>query len=390
MRAPRVRRWLFVSCATGAVLLFAATSAMAGQSQQPFQRFMDQRSVWQAAPMAWSRAHVASAADVPYGSPNVTLQTGGRAVRIGGVTYQYGTTLSKDLSPGFHPAELEFGLFRGVIDPPRLAIQEHDYAFAPSTGLGFRFDRTTFAATLHTGLRIAPSSANIAFTPVHRFSAPCTLADGSAGAIHFVDGRLRGIGFKLVSGTSPFFGTVTRAPIRAELIYDPGCTESGSGPDPGGPDPFANRCDGREAVIAQIGDTTFITASIYGGGHTLMAADQTPVFSPTRFVDHFILADAPGATLPAPTYTAHGATARIRTAGNSFASGAGTFTSTTAPGISGVQHCRANGGSHAYRQYTYTGTIVSPAAAPLLVRFDTGAVAIRRAPGTLVILKYTS
>jgi hypothetical protein len=121
-----------------------------------------------------------------------------------------------------------------------------------------------------------------------------------------------------------------------------------------------------------------------------MAIDQTPVFTPTRFVDHFTLADAPGTSLPAPTFTAHGATARIRTVGNPFASGAATFTSTSAPHIGRVQHCRANGGSHTYRTYTYAGALTSPAGTPLVARLDTGALAIRHAPGTLVILKYTS
>jgi hypothetical protein len=369
-------------------MLIAATSAMAGGSQPTFKRFVDQRTAWPTEPAVWARSHAASAADESYGgTPNVTLETGGRRVRIGGVTYQYSAMLTKDLSPGFHPAALVFDLFRGEFVPPRPALQDHEYGFAPSTGLGFRFNRTTFAATLHTADRISPSSANIAFTPTHRFSIPCTLANGTKGALHFVDGSLRGTGFRLASGTSPFFGTLVRAPVRAELIYDPGCTETDSGPGPG---PVASSCDGREAVTAQIGDTTFVASSIYGGGHTLFAVDRTPVLSFTQIVDHLILADAPGATLPVPTYDSHGATARIRTAGTQFLSGAGTFTSTTAPRIGRVQHCRANGKSHAFQQYTYTGVLTSPAGTPLVARFDTGALAIGRAPGSLYILKYTS
>jgi len=315
--------------------------------------------------------------------PEASLTTDPVKVTIGSVVYTMSIAVGQDLStPGSEP-QLDINLDRQAAGT-QIADQNHDYFFTPASGLTFTYDTTAGAkATVKATTAIAPSALSITYTAKTTDASPCKLQDGSKGDQIFSSGTLKVSTFSFVSGTSPVFGTVTTKPKTASFFYDPGCKAGGG--------KLVLLCGGAEDVEAggPAAAQEWSFANDYGDSKAFEAVFQSSSL-PTEAIQDSILAQVRGADLPAPTTSATGATATVKTTGNPFESGTGTFTSTKAPKVSTGSCKDSSDTKHTYRLSTYAGRLAS--SSPLLTaNYDTGPLTLS-APITakLYVVNYTS
>jgi hypothetical protein len=377
----RARRWLAAAGAMLVVSGFAAASATAA-SPDPY-------------PLV-SRL-TALGIHVPAGMPgapqpngqinftNASLVVDPILIRIKGVQYVLNMSVQREGGPGSPPPFIDVNLNR--LTNAQLDGQDHDYLLTPSSGVSFTFDQPTMATARIKTTGIAPSVIDLTYAAsAKQTKYPCTLASGAKSFEQISSGKLSFSSFKFVSGTDPFFGTITKRPLTATLYYDPGCRTSivaGSNRLPG--------CSGTETLIAAspTGATQWVAQNDYGDGFAFQAA-LAAASTPDRETTHIVQSVIPGTDMPPPEALPTGASATVRTTGNQFMRGTATFTSTHAPRVTtGLRCVDPFGQRHAYSREVYRGQL-TPDSNPFAAAFDTGKVPLTPSRAKMVLLVYTS
>jgi hypothetical protein len=312
---------------------------------------------------------------------------------INGVTYQMSMGAFGQQNAFGQPPQMEVSLDRLMTAHGRpIAEQDHVYGYS-ATGIQLSATSDLAKAHLDTGSAFAPTAVNTTFTQIAKTRYPCTLIGGGHGAAIQAEGTMSSQTFKIATGTSPFFGTITTGPKAATAFSDPGCGSFGGG---GGQIIFGNSqelqtCSGRETISAGslFGNTAWATTMGFEGGKALVIAAKA-TSSQTESVNHLAAALQAGSTLPPASHSRKGATAKITTTGNPMFSGRATFFSHHAPRISAIQRCVWEHHVYRFRGYRYGGGLKPLAASPLTARFDTGDLAFHGRAATLVVRKYLS
>lgn len=305
-----------------------------------------------------------------------TLSSAPTTVTIGGIAYKMELDVNTLTGAGTFPPSVDVTLIRGSVDHTQI----HDYGFQTTKSITFSVNQKTMGATVNTGTLIDPSVIATVFKATKVTTKTCSLGGGLTGTYRSATGTLTTSAFKVATGTTPFFGTITTKPTTATLTIDPGCTGSG-----GGGGGSALPCPSSE-MLQPSGTaplkTVWIAGTVPGTSDVFVGALNDPasltaVEQPLHAVEELL----PATDLPAPTTSATGATARLLTAGSQFLTGSATFTSTKAPRVT-TGSCTLSGKKYTYTTRGFTGTLKagSPALAAL---FDTGHVTLTSMPAEL-------
>ena len=300
-------------------------------------------------------------------------------IRIQGVAYRMTVTVTNP--HGRFSAPTVDVLLERIARHP-FSVQQHDYTlFAGHDALRMT-GKTLLRATVDTGTDAAPSTLRMTFQATAPETAtPCTLTDGTPGLLRQRTGTLSVQAFRFVSGTRPFFATITTPPSTATLAADPGCRPRGFNPNP---------CPGTE-TISTVNAPYWIAERVYGTSKVYeLVLDVSPRNpAPGSQTLRFLNAALPQGVLPPPNSGAAGATARWLTTGHPYMSGSATFTSTTAPQAHRTQVCTHEGVTHRYNLRRFHG-LLRPDASPLTALFDTGALTLPPRRATLDLVSYLS
>jgi hypothetical protein len=244
-------------------------------------------------------------------------------------------------------------------------FQLHDYWWLRTAS--FSVNRGTMTARLNGGA-ISPSAISMRFRPTHVSSHSCTLQGGGTGAYRKAIGLLSVSAFRVVTNTSPVFGAITVRPRKAELLLDPGCRSNVVHENPH-PCPRPEVIDAPGLARSEWGVST-------NAADTKTLIDALSPSTTTTKLQHMHLIEdtVPLADLPAPTFSANGATARFLAHGSLFSTGVGVFTSTRAPRVSSGS-CTMHGVAHTYTTSEYRG-VLSPGVPRLIALFDTGHIGL--------------
>jgi len=324
-----------------------------------------------------------AATPASYDPPFATFSTDPVDVTINSVVYQMTVNVNQDLSaPGNQP-ELDVDFDRQGTGK-LFGDQNHDYAFAPASGISFTYDATNGkTAALKATAAIAPSAVSITYMSTSNTVAPCKLQNGTTGDQVFSNGTVKVSQFSLVSGTSPFFGTVTTKPKTGSFFYDPGCK--------GGGGKLVPICPGAEDI--EVGNASSAArlsfANDYGDSDAFEGAFESST-SGSETIQHTVISGVKGTDLPAPTTGATSATATVKTTRDPFMTGTATFTSSKAPKKTRGSCKDESNTRHTYTQSTYTGKMAS--GSPILsANFDTDPFQLSApAAAKLYVVKYTS
>jgi hypothetical protein len=309
---------------------------------------------------------------------------------VNGVTYQLSMDASTTTDQFGSPPSLEIGLGRLTTASGRItALQEHVYGFS-STSMTMTADQALASLHLDTNASFTPTEVDTTFTPVATNSSRCTLFTGGQGTVTRAVGSLASTTFRVSTGTSPFFGTITTAPQSASAIADPGCISGGIFAGSSSPShTFYFPCTGRETIATglQFGSTSW-GAEVGFEGQNAYLFTSTGTTSVTETVAHFGVGLESASDMPAPEHSAGGASATLGTAGNPLFSGAAVFVSRHAPTVSAVRTCSY--GRHLYHFIAtrYVGGMSPATASPLAALFDTGTFDYHGQTATLIIRRY--
>jgi hypothetical protein len=294
---------------------------------------------------------------------------------------QFGT--APELSVGFDRTS------RGVSGRIN-GVQEHVYGFS-STDMVMTADQGLTGLHIDTRRSFRPTRVTMNLVPDEVRSASCRLFFGGNGTQSVAEGTLDASVFRIHTGTWPYFGTVTAAPQTGVAIADPGCISGGVGGVAFGRTVrrYYEPCQGRESVVAGslFGDTSWEAEVGYGGARAFLGA-QTASSTTTKLVEHFAVALQPAAGMPRPERSAHGAVAKIGTAGNPMFGGSATFVSHRRPAVSRVRVCAVGRHLRHFVSTRYRGRLSPDDGAPLTALFDTGGFALERGAASLVIRSY--
>ncbi len=289
------------------------------------------------------------------------------------------------------PPQMEVGLSRVVRSKGRpTAEQDHVYGYSAS---GMTLTANSGLTRLHlaTGNLFSPTAVDTRFTQFSQASYPCRLIGGGHGTAIQANGALSSHTFRIATGTTPFFGTITQAPQTAVAFSDPGCSFIGGGGGQiifGGPQPLQT-CQGRETIQAGslFGSSAWDMAVGFEGGKALVLATHGSS-SQTESVDHIAVSLQRGSALQRAAVSTGGAMARINTTGNPMFGGQAVFFSHHPPRVSTVQACVWERHVHHYRGYRYGGGMSPVASQPLTALFDTGSLPFHGRAATLTVRKY--
>jgi hypothetical protein len=352
-----------------AVIVCATLCAAAAGTARASTRLLPALSAISARPQLHMASGITPAAGVATVEPaSVQLATYGVPIRRGNTTnWLY---LDTYMFQGDTSASLDAFLGRGT----NSHNQFHDYWWLrPAT---LTYNPRTMAARMNAGA-ISPSSIAMRFAPTHVYSHTCTLVGGGTGTYHRAIGRLRISSFRLVTNTSPVFGTIATPPRKAELLVDPGCRSSVVGFN-------AHPCPAAEAIDAPGLARSEWIASTNAAGTRALIWSLSPSTTLTKEQHSHLTEDrVPATDLPPPTLSATGATATILTSGSVFSRGEGIFTSARAPRLV-TGSCTRSGVHHTYAASVYRG-VLSPGITPLVALFDTGHIGL--APNTAAYLE---
>jgi hypothetical protein len=377
-----------------AVAVMGGSAAGAQASVAPRVRAMRAAKVLYARTLpARLRAHVPSAAGVPLSAgTDLLLFTDPVRMQVHGLNYRMSMFADTIVDQFGSVPELSVGLdrtSRGVSGRIN-GVQEHVYGFS-SSDMVMTADQGLTGLHIHTGRSFLPTRVNMNLVPGEVQSASCRLFSGGTGTQSVAEGSLDTKTFRIHTGTSPYFGTVTSAPQTGVAIADPGCISGGVGGVAFGRTVrrYHEPCQGRESVVAgsPYGDTSWEAEVGRRGARAYLAA-QTASSTTTNLVEHFAVALQSAAGMPRPERSAHGAVARIGADGNPMFGGSATFVSHRRPAVSKVRVCAV--GRHLRRFVTtrYRGTLSPDDGAPLTALFDTGGFALERGAALLVIRSY--
>jgi hypothetical protein len=332
------------------------------------------------------QALLAPRSSTPTVAATLTLYTAPVTVTVNGTSYKMTVTATKTLGSFAGPPIVDVLLQRSVSTSTGPAEQDHDYTFSPSSGFTFTANTTTLAtAALDSGSSINPSAITMTYAAsIAQDHTRCTLANGNTGYVRQTPGTVSVSAFSVVSGTAPFFGTITTQPQTASLVYDPGCAFQLGQP------PKVPPCGGRESIqsiglITSSSFEAFVADVGFGGTHaTQIAVDGTITNSS---VTHAVFAVTSSADLPPAAHWATGAGATWNTTGNPFMSGQDHFTSHTAPIIRTDKACTYERHTYHFDSWRYGGTLTQ-ITSPLTALFDTGGLSITGKTATLTVRRF--
>ena len=310
-------------------------------------------------PHIWTSEHPATTAITTTAPATEQLSTFGRPIKVRHSTYWLDLDVFT-VGPGSSP-QLDIYLLRGR--PGHFEL--HDYWWLRSAS--FLVNRGTMTARLNGGM-ISPSAISMRFSPTHVRSHSCALEGGGTGIYREAIGRLSVSAFRVVTNTSPVFGTITVRPRKAELLVDPGCKVNVTHQNP-------RPCPRTEVINAPgLARSEWGVDTNAADTKTLISA-VSPSTTLTKLQHTHITAETlPLADLPAPTLAGNGATATFLTRGSLFTTGVGVFTSTAAPRVTSGS-CTLRGVAHTFTTSEYRG-VLSPGVAPLIALFDTGHIGL--------------
>ena len=310
-------------------------------------------------------------------------------VTVDGVSYRMSLDVENLPAALDLPPELAVDLDRVTSAAGRLTgEQDHVYAYAPIGGLRFSADAGLTSARVRTGTSMAPSAVHLRFQTVGTVEqTPCALVGGGRGTFQVASGTLSATTFAIATGTTPFFGTIATVPPTATVVHDPGCATF-TGAAARRP-VFHPQCAGRETIQQSTLTSVWLGDLGFGGGRvTEVGLTESNPFGPAG-VSHLAVGVGRGANMPAPVRTPGGGVrADVLTAGVPFMGGRARFTSTGKVRVSSVHTCTWERHTHHFTTTRYQGRLTS-AAAPLSMRFDTGATVVTPAAATLVVNRYT-
>jgi hypothetical protein len=377
----RARRWLAAAGALVVVFGFAAASASA-DSSNPYPLVSRLTALGISVPAGMPGA------PAPNGQINFTtaqLVVDPILIKVDGVQYVLNMSVTRQGGPGSPAPYLDVNLNR--LTNAQLDSQDHDYFLTPASGISFTFDQPTMGSAKIKTTGVASIAMDLAYKASGKQTKfPCTLASGGKSFEQVSSGRLSFSSFKFVSGSSPFFGTITKRPVTATLYYDPGCrvvVVGASSRLPG--------CQGTETLLAadSTGATQWVAQNDYDDGFGFQAA-LAATATPSRETTHITESVIPGTAMPPPKASSSGATAILRTTGNAFMTGTATFTSKRAPGVkTGLRCVDLFGQRHSFTRKVYHGRLVANAP-PLTAAFDTGGVPLTPSKSKMIFLVYTS
>jgi hypothetical protein len=308
-------------------------------------------------------------------------------VTVDGISYQMSVSAAELPAAFDQPPQLAVELDRtksagGMI----VGEQDHVYGYAPIGGMSVTANAGLTRATVKTGSSISPSAVDMHFHatgPVEQ--TPCSLVGGGHGVFQIASGKLTATTFKVATGTSPFFGTITTAPATATVVHDPGCSNfflSAVRPV------FRQQCPGRASLV-EGNLTSFWDDELgFGGGRVVeFGVTESNPFGPAG-VDHLAAGIGPGADMPRPVRTGDGIRARVLTEGVPFMGGGAVFSSVRKPHVSPGHTCSYERHTYHYTTTRYGGSLTA-AASPLSMMFDTGAEAVVPTRATLYLRAFS-
>ncbi len=303
---------------------------------------------------------------------------------IGGIRYEmHLSAFAFSGNPPFADIDLQRSL--PLVGRPT-AFQLHDYSLSPQSGATFTFARGTLAtAALDMGSSIAPDTLAATFTASGPATqTPAGWSPAATASVRSAAGTLAYSAFGIDTSTTAVLRHADRraAPRR------------GSPPTPaatalGAPAPNPRPCPGRESLDAATPTTEWSFDKAYGqplvGEDAFIGSD--PDSPSVTSAAHLISAETSKYTLPRPTHSLHGATARAFTEGDPFMTGTAMFTSTRAPVITRRHSCIAAGRTRHFNTYRYAGQL-APGATPMTAEFDTAPLALTPLSATLTLHIY--
>lgn len=313
-------------------------------------------------------------------------------VTVNGVTYRM--TLSVQNLPAAldQPPELAVELDRTTSAGSRLTgEQAHVYGYAPIGGLDFHANAGLTRARVTTGTSISPSAVDMRFHVSGTVEqTPCTLLGGGRGTFQAATGTLSAQTFRIATGTTPFFGTITTVPATATIVHDPGCSVFASAAKVRPTRPvFHFPCAGRETIQHSSLTSLWTSERGFGGGRvTELGLVESNPFGPDG-VGHLAVGIGRGADMPAPVRTRGGGIrATISAAGVPFMGGRAVFASTGKAHVSPGHTCVWERHIYRYTVTRYAGRMTA-VGSPLQVLFDTGAEPVAPARATLYLRAFS-
>jgi hypothetical protein len=305
-------------------------------------------------------------------------------VTVNGVTYHLYLSVFTAPAAFDQPPQLDVQLDRTTAGGGMITgEQDHLYGYAPLSGLTLTANSGLTRAHLQTGTSIAPSAIDMRFQVSGSvMQTPCTLLAGGRGTFQVATGTLSASSFTVATGTTPFFGNITTAPTTATVVHDPGCSSFVQASSV-----FRFPCTGPTMQHSSL--TTFWVSQLgFGRGRLVQVGDvSSNPFGPNG-TEHFAIGLGSGADMPLPTHTGgDGITVPVRTKGVPFMGGSAVFRATAKPRLSPGHACIWERHVRHYTNVRYQGTLV-PAASPLGVRFDTGALTLGEVHATLWVPRY--
>lgn len=335
----------------------------------------------------------ASSTSVPPGTA-LFMDTDPMPLAIGSVVYRMEMSAFTQTDTFGVPPTFEVSLARLSANGGQITgEQEHAYAYS-ATGMGMTATQGLTRLRLNTHKSVRPTRVNMLFKPTQAQSFKCTLFNGGTGITTEATGTLKAKTFRIATGTSPIFGTITTAPTKAFAFDDPGCgSPVGEGPLLSATTygAYHPTCVGRETIQAgnQFAQTSWLAEVGFGGRNAAMLV-QTSSTSVSRVQDHLAIGVESASDLPLAHHTETGATAVVQTEGNPLFGGSSYFFSHHAPTVSPVKTCTYEGHLHRFIATRYTGGMINTAGAPLAALFDTGTMDYVPRDAALTLRHYLS
>jgi hypothetical protein len=324
---------------------------------------------------------------------SLTLFSDPANVTVNGVTYRMALSVQNLPAALDQPPELAVELDRTTSAGHRLTgEQAHVYGYAPIGGLHFHANAELTRARLTTGTSISPSAIDMRFHVTGTVEqTPCTLLGGGRGTFQAATGTLSAQTFRIATGTTPFFGTITTMPATATIVHDPGCSDFIASARVARPTPPVYRfpCSGRETIQHASLTSVWSSERGFGGGRvTQFGLVESNPFGPAG-VDHLAVGIGRGADMPAPLHTRGGGIrASVSAAGVPFMGGRAVFSSKGGAHVSPGHTCVWERHIYRYTVTRYAGSLTA-AGSPLQMLFDTGAVAATPTRATLYLRTFS-
>jgi len=386
---------------TVAAAVLAATGASASAStQSPRMRAFTPRllpSIALPAGLARRMAHELPHAAAPLSLDSIELFADPQAVTVDGVTYHMYLDAYTEPAAFDQPPQLDVQLDRATASGGEfVGEQDHLYDYAPLTGLTLTADAGLTHAHLQTGTSIDPSAIDMRFHATDVEQTSCHLITGGRGTFQYATGTLSASTFTIATGTAPFFGNITSAPVTATVVHDPGCgsiifgaastaAHATANLNAARADLFQEPCTGPTLAESNLTGFWLSQLGIHRGRVTQLGQTSTNPFGPGA--SHFAIGIGSGADMGLIVHAADGIHEAVRTRGVPFMGGSSIFRSTARPHVSPGHSCVFERHTYHYTNVRYQGTL-APAGSPLAILFDTGAATIGEVHATLWVPRY--